>query len=191
MRGVVYIDLLIIAVFMVILLSFVAGIASRASGVIVESKISEEFELIAQQLLTAIARFAELGRQNPIKPKVNETLLLGVFDLQLPARAVGKSYEIKMISRGKIWVNVRNFTFDGGEVSYLGEGPNAKIAMRTLEEPEISFEQPLPNFGIEVEGTFKSGLPGVMRYYRYDINGEVFDAIILSSYLVIHLEKLN
>jgi hypothetical protein len=191
MKGVVYIDLLIIVVFMVVLISFVSFIAFRARDVIVESKIKEEFELISQQLLTAISRTVELGEKNSIAPKVNETLLLGVFDLQLPQKIVGKNYEIELISGSKIWVNVQNFTFNGEEVNYRSEGPNAKIAMRTLEEPKISLEQSLPNFGIELEGKFKSGMPGVIRYYRYNLDGKIYDAIVLSSHLIVHIEGLS
>jgi hypothetical protein len=191
MKGVVYIDLLIIAAFMVALISFISFIALKTRDVIVESKVREEFELISQQLLTAISRLAELGRKNPLEPKVNETLLLGVFDLQLPQKIVGKNYEIELISGSKIWVNVQNFTFNEEEVNYRSEGPNAKIAMRTLEEPKISFEQPLPNFGIELEGKFKSGMPGIIRYYRYNLDGKIRNVIVLSSHLIIHLEVLS
>jgi hypothetical protein len=187
MRAQVYIDLFIVillgSAFLALLTSVVRTIYQRIEAL----KIEEELELILQKTASSIIRFNELGEQNPLKPKPNETITLGVYNLALPERAAGKNYELYVISRSDLWANIRNFTSDE-LLSYDAEVPSAVLVARALE---VEARLGLPNLKAELQGMYRSGDLPYLRYYRYDLDGRVYDGIVLSSYLVLHLEVME
>jgi hypothetical protein len=191
MRGQVYIDILIVVVMGMLFITILSMLAIAVSERALRLKIEEELGLVIQQTATAISRFAELGAQNPIEPANNTVMLLGLYHLDLPAQISGRNWELELITQSDLWANVRNFTINGEVADYQVITPGPHLVARTVQYPEVEVSQAMPNLAVRIQGKYGTGAPPYLRYYRYNLNGTVYDAIVLSVHLVIHLEVLD
>jgi hypothetical protein len=180
-KGIIYIDIVIFVAMGMVLIGASSLLAHSLSEHILKIKIGEELSLLLQELSLSVVKYHELAKQNPIKPSNNTKILLGVFNLVLPEKISGRSYEIKLLPAGELWMNIWNLTENGIALENLNASANPKLIARTIGEPRMEVDITLPNVGIYLQGKWRSGDRPYLRYYRENINGTIFDWITLGG----------
>jgi hypothetical protein len=86
-----------------------------------------------------------------------------------------------LVSSNPIWVNVKNFTVDGQNVSTTIKTSGAKVVAKTTQDPFVTVEYDIPNIDISMQGRSANGVESKLRYYRYNLDNIIYDKITLGS----------
>lgn len=143
-----------------------------------ENEVKQELRQVVTQTSNEVVKLYDVSKSSKARPANYTSLLISEVDLNLPRQISGKNYEIIMVSASQLTPIVSVVTIDDSNVSTTVSGSNAKVVART-NDPEVEVEYDVPNIDISVQGKVSDGRNSTLRYYRYNINGTVYDTILL------------
>ena len=149
---------------------------------LIENEVKQELRQIVIQTSDQIVRLYDVARASKAQPTNYTSLLLSEVDLNLPRQASNKNYDVLLVSSSQLVSIISLVTIDGLNVSNTVSGANAKVVARTNDDPEIEVEYDIPNIDVSVQGKASDGVNATLRYYRYNINGVLYDTIVLGPY---------
>jgi hypothetical protein len=156
----------------------------------VKTAIRGELRQISVQTSESVIKVYEIGKKSQTAPPINSTMQIATLSIPLPPQLAGKNYKITLVPAGSLWISVSNITIDQSLVAYTGI-TNAKVMVETTQEPLLSSSQDIPNIDVHMQGSTHI-TNSSLTYYRYNINGNITDAIILGpSNIFIQLTGVN
>ena len=113
--------------------------------------------------------------------------------MKYPEKISGKNYEILFVSSPGIWTQIKIFQIDNVTITPKKEIiSGSKVLVRTTQKPIVTYNLPIPNIPIYLEGGYRSGENATLRYVRYNYNGSINDTIILGeSSIILSITKVN
>lgn len=144
-------------------------------------EIRESLRQVSVQTSDNMVRLYETSKSSGASPKNYTSVLLGEVDLGLPASISKKNYEMSLVSSNQLWTQIQLFTSSGQNLTAISGTSGAKIIAQTTQIPKIKVEYDIPNIGISVLGKIENGKDDKLRYYRYNINGTIYDVIVLGK----------
>lgn len=145
------------------------------------NEIREGLRQMSVQTSDNIVRLYETSKSSGASPKNYTSILLGEVDLSLPDSVSKRNYEMSLVSPSQLWTQIQVFTSEGQNLTAITDTSGAKIMAQTTQIPKVKVEYDIPNIGINVFGKIENGKDDKLRYYRYNLNGTVYDAIVLGK----------
>jgi hypothetical protein len=162
------------------LVSVVALVYSFYNTIVI-NEVRESLRQLAIQTSGRIMEIYRDSRTAKSQPTNYTSILLKEIDLGLPTSVSKRNYEIVLVSASPIWVNIRNFTIDNQNVSTKVDTGGAKVIARSEQNPVVEVEYDVPNIDVTIQGKSENGKNGKLSYYRYNINGSIYDTIVLGE----------
>lgn len=169
----------------VVVISGVSILMFNFFNTLQQDQIKRDLTQVAAQVSSEITDLHSIAQSSKVSPSTSSAVLVADSSLKLPEKVAGKSYRVTLVSAGQISVFIDNVTLDGGETESENMPENGKILVSTTEEPRIEVVYDVPSIDADMQGT--SGNPSnvTMRYYRYNPNGTILDAILLGDQALI------
>jgi hypothetical protein len=157
-----------------------------------EDEIRRELRAVALQGSSQIVDLITLAKNSKLIPENNTSILISEVEMNLPAKAANKKYELLLISPSPLFVSLENITIEGVEVAQsLKVVATPKIIARTTEEPITEVEIDLPNLGVILIGK-AAGESAKLKYYRHNFNNAIRDFVLLGdSKILITIERVE
>jgi len=174
-----YIEYILTILLGVIFLVIISSLIYVFYTTSLKQEIRESLKQIALQVSHNILEAYEAGKTLKAQPSNYTSILLNEMDLNLPSSVSRRNYEIFLVSANPVWSTI-NFTVENQSISPIIETPGAKIVAQTTQDPIVSVEHALPNIDVSVQGKSENGR-GELRYYRYNLNGTIYDTVILGE----------
>lgn len=146
-----------------------------------DAEIQEDLNQISLQVSGQVVRLYEVYQFSQSSPTNYSSELIGRVDLNLPTDISSRSYRVYFVSASPLWSTVTNLTTSGRNISAIQENPGAKIVAETTQDPVIRVERDMPNLDVNLQGMTFNGQHGNLYYYRYNIDGALYDTIILGN----------
>ena len=176
----------------IILLVSTIAIVVYFYEVSLRDEIRKELRELTLQTFDSILKLYEIGKNSNVNPNNYSSILIAESYLILPSSVSNRNYEIILVSPGLHWQTFSNFSVNGKNTSFVEETQVAKIIARTTQDPLEIVEKELPNINIELQGKCENGKEAKLRYYRYNINGSVYDKITLGkAEILINIENIS
>ncbi len=147
----------------------------------VRNEVRETLRQLSVQISDNIVKLYESSVQSPVSPKNSSSVLLGEVNLGLPNSVAKRNYEITLSSGNQLWTQIQLFVTSGQNVTSVEGTSGAKITAKSTNIPKVTLEYSLPNIGISLSGKIKNGLNDKLKYYRYNVNGTIYDTIVLGE----------
>lgn len=144
-------------------------------------EIRESLRQISIQTSDNIVRLYETSKSSGVSPKNYTSVLLGEVDLSLPNSVSKKNYEISLVSSNLLWTRIQVFSSGGQNLTSGVFTSGAKIIAQTTQIPKVKVEYDVPNIGVNMLGKIENGKDDKLRYYRYNLNGTIYDIIVLGK----------
>lgn len=158
----------------------------------IEQEAKNELTQIAVGVKDNLIKLYDLGKNSKIQPSNQTSTILGEATLDLPKKVVNQNYEVDLVTSSSLFSYITVATINGTNITGIKNAGVAKIVARTTSDPIVSIENDLPNLDISVQGKFKNGENGVLRYYRNNENSTVYDTVILGqSDIIIKITSIS
>ncbi len=182
-----------ITLFGFVVLAIFTGILYTFYDKVLKTNISAGLRQIAVETVGQITKAYDTGKNSDSKPENSSAIVLVDLNLNYPEKISGKNYEILLVSSPGIWTQIKTFQIDNRTVTPLKEViSGSKVLVRTTQIPLLTYELPVPNIPIYLEGGYRSGENSTLRYVRYNYNGSVNDTIILGeSNIILGITKVQ
>lgn len=148
---------------------------------VLKNEIRESLKQIALQTSESIIKIYQTAKIVKAQPSNQTSILINEIELNLPTDVSKRNYEVILINPNPLWLNIRNFTIDGENVSIIVETSGPKVIVQTTQDPIIKVEHSLPNIDINLQGKIENGKDSKLRYYRHNINGTIKDSVVLGE----------
>jgi len=172
-----YVFVIFLSVIVILAISITVYSFYRVS---LENSIRSELEQIAIETSQNIMELYESGKKSNAIPQINSSLLLGEVEMSLPSQVSKRNYRIELVTASDLWIYITNLTINQTNVSAITDTSGAKVIVKTTQDPKVEVEESIPNIDAIIEGMSENG-NGLLRYYRYNLNGNITDAIILGN----------
>jgi len=146
-----------------------------------KTEIRESLRQIALYTSDNIIKICNTAKTTKAQPSNQTSILISEIDLSLPAEVSKRNYEVILVGANSLWPVITNVTVSNQNISFIIKTSGAKIVAQTTQDPKITVEQNIPNIDIDLQGMSKNGKEGKLRYYRYNINGTIYDSIVLGE----------
>lgn len=165
----------------VLVIVSISGVVFTFYTISLRTEITENLKQLIIQTSDNINRIYDAAHDSKVQPSNYTSVLLKEIDLKLPADVSRRSYEIILVSANPVWTSLGTITIDGETITPTVNTSGAKIIARTTEDPKISLQYDIPNIDVFVQGKSENGIDDTLKYYRYNINGTVYDRIVLGK----------
>lgn len=147
----------------------------------VKNEAQQSLKQIAVLTSDSIVKLYETSRNSKSQPTTYSSILISQIDLQYPSAVTKKNYEIFLATSNPVWTTVSDLTVGGQLVNTTVKTSGAKVIAQTTQDPVVSVEYDIPNVDVVVEGRSENGQYATLSYYRSNINGAVYDVIVLGK----------
>jgi len=168
--------------FGLLLLSSITLIAFTYYNNTIKQQVQGSLRQVAVQISDAVSRVYQTAKDSKNSPSNSSSLLLYKLDVPLPNQVSKRNYEVILVSSSTIFSTVVNITVDNKLVVPRVLSSGAKVIARTLQDPIETVELDIPNVDVQVQGKVTNGVNSTLRYYRYNLNGTIFDSIVIGPY---------
>lgn len=148
---------------------------------VLRNEIRESLNQIALSVGGNIVRIYEISRSVDAQPSNQTSILVKELDLSLPIEVSKRNYEVFLVSPSTLWPVVTNITVNGENVTSIVKSSGPKVVVQTVQDPIVRVERDIPNLGIHMHGKSENGKEGKLRYYRSNINGTIYDIVVLGE----------
>jgi FlaG/FlaF family flagellin (archaellin) len=183
----------IISYVLAILLAIIviAGVASMLGGfydLIIKDEIRRELTQVVGQTSSKITEIYSISKSSKASPANGTSILLAEMQLNIPDQVSLRNYRLTLLSASQVSSLIYNVTIDGGNTSTTGFPPTGKILAETTQDPTVKVDYDLPSIDVDVQGWTTDPGNATLKYYRYNVNGTVADAIVLGNpSLIVHV----
>jgi len=147
----------------------------------IRSEIQEELKQMAVQAADNVVKLYETAQSSEAVPSNYTSVMISEVDLRLPDSVSKRNYQMLLASSNTLWSSISSFEIGGQNATGIEETGGAKIVVQTLQSPIITVEQDIPNIDIAVMGKSENGQDSKLRYYRHNVNGTIYDTIVLGN----------
>ena len=147
----------------------------------IRTEISQSLNQIAASVSDSIVNMHKSSKATDFQPSNYSSILISEIGLSLPSEVAKRNYEVMLISPSSLWIGITNFTIDDQNVSSITDTSGPKIVVQTTQDPIVKVERSLPNMDVLLQGKSENGEDGELRYYRYNINGTIYDSVVLGK----------
>lgn len=165
----------------VIIVTAIAFLAYGFYGTIVQDEAKRELTQVANQVSSKIAETYSLAKSSRSSPADSTAVLLTEAELNLPQSVVSRNYKVSLVTPGEILNFVENATLNDEDINFQSASQTGKVIAQTTQDPFVLVEVDLPNMEAELQGSTDNPANATIRYYRYNPNGTVIDAIVLGE----------
>lgn len=145
------------------------------------NEIRENLNQLTLQVSNEIGKAYEIAKSSKAQPSNYTSILLGKVELNLPASVSRRNYEIILVNVNPVWISITNVTINNQNISFIEKTSGAKVIAKTTQDPIVTVEQGIPNIDVGVYGKSENGNDDRLSYYRYNINGTIYDGIVLGK----------
>jgi hypothetical protein len=125
-------------------------------------------------------------------PENSTSVMIFETDLKFPPKISRRNYEVVIISGSITWSGIRSINIGGKEANPLISTPGAKVIVSMTQDPKESIEHDIPNVDVIVQGRSENGINSTLRYYRYNLNGTLYDTVILGgSDIIVNIDSIG
>ena len=188
-----FVEYAFIIMFGFIVLSLLTSMIYHYYNRTLERNINTGLKQTALQTSEAILKLYDTGQDVKAEPENASTVIVASMDINYPNKIGGRNFEVDLISSPGIWVQVINLTIDSEDANIMREtSSGAKILVKTTQEPFLSYEYPLSNIPIEIQGKYTAGSNDTLSYIRYNYNGTENDVILLGDFnFIVDVDTIN
>jgi hypothetical protein len=155
---------------------------------VLRNEINQEFTQIAGQTSYSIAKLYSMAKDTDFIPKNHSSILLSELNLNLPEKIGTRNYELRLDSSDNVLSFISSLNDAGFQISPGFYGTSPQIHGITDRNPIVEFNLDIPDTDIIVQGKTNGGPNSTLRFYRYNLNDDIFDLILLDeSYLEVSL----
>ncbi len=167
--------------FSILVLTSISALVYTVYRAALDREIRAELTQVATQTKDNLIKIYDSGKNSKIQPTNYTSVLISEVDLNLPDGVAKLNYEIDLISAGSLFSYLTAATIGGVDISGVKDASSAKVIAKTTQDPIVAIEFDLPNLDIGIQGKIRNGLNDVLRYYRYNQNSTIYDAVILGQ----------
>lgn len=167
--------------FSILVLTSISALVYTVYRAALEREVRAELTQIATQTKDNLIKIYDSGKNSKIQPTNYTSVLIIEADLNLPDGVAKLNYEVDLISAGSLYSYLTAATIGGVNISGTRDASAAKVIAKTTQDPIVALEFDLPNLDISIQGKIRNGLNDVLRYYRYNQNSTIYDAVILGQ----------
>lgn len=147
---------------------------------------------VSLEVSDAILKLYQQGQQSTASPANSTSILIATLNLNLPSKISNRNYEVDLFPITPLFGVFTNITLSGRNFTYVIQTSGAKIVVQSTENPKIAVTKDLPNINLNIQGTITDGVNATLNYYRYNINGTVYDKIVLGGQpIIIDINKIS
>lgn len=186
MKGVSnFIEYVFVILLSVVVVVIIVLLVQGFYRVVIENEVKQSLRQVAIQMSDQVLKLYDVARVSKAQPTNYTSILIKEVDLNFPRQVANKNYDILLVSSSQLVPLVTLVTVDGSNVSTTISTSNAKAVAKTNDDPEIEVEYDIPNIDVSVQGKASNGQNATLRYYRYNVNGVLYDTIVLGPYDII------
>jgi len=180
-----FIEYLFTVLFSVLIIVSITAIVYTfySKSISVESK--QSMRQLAIQVSNEVVKAYNIAKNIKNTPDNSTSVLLYETNLRLPSKISRRNYQVVLMPGSSVWSSIKTMNVGGQEVNPIITTPGAKIIVSTTQDPTESVEYDIPNVDVTVQGKVDNGINATLRYYRYNLNNTVYDAVILGEYDII------
>jgi hypothetical protein len=163
----------------VILMIIVTAIVYNFYTSSLKNDITESLRQIDLQVSENMVKMYGSSHESDYAPPNGTSYKLNEVNLGLPTDISKRNYEVRLVSSAQ-W-NISNFT-SPNHFAFLENASSPKVIARTTQDPVIEVSLSVPDMDVVLQGRAANGKSPLLSYNRYNINGTVFDSIVLGSF---------
>jgi hypothetical protein len=148
----------------------------------IRQQVQASLRQVAVQISDSVSRVYQTAKDVKNSPSNSSSMLLYQLDVSLPNQVSKRNYEVILVSSTPLFSTITNMTVNNVTVVSRISSSGAKVIARTVQDPIESVELDIPNVDVQVQGRILNGINSTLRYYRYNLNGTVFDTVIIGPY---------
>ncbi|MEM5790825.1 MAG: hypothetical protein QXP77_02150 [Candidatus Aenigmatarchaeota archaeon] len=148
-------------------------------------QLKADLKFASLRISNEIIKAYGVAREVSYLPENFSAFLIYEKDLELPDCLKGRNYEIYLTSANQIWISITNISSEGKKIGANINTGGIKLIARTIQDPEVSVEINLPNIDVITEGKIESGRNYNLKYYRANLNGEIFEFALIGNYNIL------
>ena len=176
-----FIEYILTVLFSVFVIASIIALVYSFYSTALRIEIREELKQLAVQTGDQIVKLYEIAKLSKATPSNYSSVLISEIDLKLPTDVSKRNYQLLLVSASPVWSSISTFYVNSKNATVIEETSGAKIIVQTIQSPIITVEQDIPNIDVAVMGVSKNGKDSKLRYYRYNINGNIYDTIVLGN----------
>ena len=176
-----FIEYILTVLFSVFVIASIIALVYSFYSTALRIEIREELKQLAVQTGDQIVKLYEIAKLSKATPSNYSSVLISEIDLKLPTDVSKRNYQLLLVSASPVWSSISTFYVNSKNATVIEETGGAKIIVQTIQSPIITVEQDIPNIDVAVMGVSKNGKDSKLRYYRYNINGNIYDTIVLGN----------
>lgn len=176
-----FIEYILTVLFGVFVMASIIALVYSFYSTALRIEIREELKQLAVQTGDQIVKLYEIAKLSKATPSNYSSVLISEIDLKLPTDVSKRNYQLLLVSASPVWSSISTFYVNSKNATVIEETSGAKIIVQTIQSPIITVEQDIPNIDVAVMGVSKNGKDSKLRYYRYNINGNIYDTIVLGN----------
>jgi len=165
----------------VVVMSGVAVLLNDFYALIIEDEIKRELTQISAQTSSKVTEIYSIAKASRSSPGNQSSVLLAETRLNLPDRVALREYRVVLLSASQVASLLSNVTINGQNVSTDSTSQVGRIVAQTTQDPIVTVEYDVPSIDVDLQGRTTDPRNATMRYYRYNPNGTVVDAIVLGD----------
>lgn len=165
----------------VIVISGVAALLGAFYDLIIKDEIRRELTQVVGQTSSKVTEIYSISKASRASPANGTSILLAESQLNLPDQVALRGYRLTLLSASQVASLISNVTIDGENASTTDFPPTGKIVAETIQEPIVEVEYDVPSIDVDMQGWTIDPRNATLRYYRYNPNGTVTDAIVLGE----------
>lgn len=165
----------------VIIVAAIAFLAYAFYGTIIKDEAKRELTQVANQVSSKITDTYSLAKASKASPANSTALILADVALNLPEEVAARNYKVTLVTPNEILSFVTNASLNGQNITFTRASQTGKVIAQTTEDPFVTVEFDLPNLEAELQGSTTNPRNATLRYYRYNPNGTIVDALVLGE----------
>jgi len=154
-------------------------------SIIIQDEIRRELTQVAAQTSSKITEIYSISKVSKASPANSTAVLLAESELNLPSQVVSRNYKVTLLSATQVTSILINLTVSGQNTTSASESQTGKVVAETTEDPIISVEYDVPSIDVDIQGRSENPSNTTLRYYRYNPNGTITDAILIGGYTLV------
>ena len=180
-----FIEFVLVTLLSIVLVAAIAFLIFGFYRNITENDARQSLRQISIQVSDEATRLYNVARGSRAQPTNYTSLLISEVNLNLPRQISNKNYDVILVSASQLVPIISAVTVNNTNISSVISNSNAKVLTRLDADPDIEVEYDIPNIDVSVQGRANNGQNATLRYYRYNINGTIYDTIVLGPYDII------
>ena len=169
----------------IVIVTGVAVLIYNFYQLVLQDQIKRDLTQVAAQTSSKITEIYAISKGSKTSPSNSTAILMSEAALNLPQKVADRGYKLTLLSASQVSILLENVSVEGQNMTTQNLPENGKIVAETTEDPIIEVQYDLPSIDVDLQGSSGEPSNATLRYYRYNPNGTVTDAIVLGDYALL------